>query len=125
MSTLKLPLLYVGTKGERTINTLFDCSANMSYISPVYLENLTEAQPLGRKRKITIACGTQFIEVKEVVCLDFYINDILLSDEFFIVSEPDPSVVIGAATIRKWRIKLNFEADQVEVDPKVAIMQIK
>ena len=33
--------------------------------------------------------------------------------------------VIGAATMQKWRIKLDFEHDTVHVDPKVAKLQLK
>lgn len=32
--------------------------------------------------------------------------------------------IIGAATLQKWRIKLNFEDDIVEVDPEVAKLQL-
>jgi hypothetical protein len=33
-------------------------------------------------------------------------------------------IIIGAATMQKWRIKLDFEHDTVWVDPKVAKMQL-
>ena len=32
--------------------------------------------------------------------------------------------IIGAATMQKWRIKLDFEHDRAIVDPKVAKMQL-
>jgi len=48
----------------------------------------------------------------------------LLSDEFFVVSHLYIDAIIGMPTIRKWRIKLNFEDDKVEVDPKVAELQL-
>lgn len=65
-----------------------------------------------------------FSEVKYAVMLDFYINDVLLSDGFFVVPDLSEEVVIGAATLQKWRIKLNFEDDIVEVDPKVSKLQL-
>ena len=74
-------------------------------------------------RAATAAIG-HYIEVTERVTLDFYLNDVLLSDEFLVVPGLSEEVIIGAATMQKWRIKLNFEYDTVEVDPKVAKMQL-
>lgn len=124
MSILKHPLLFVGSKGEKTLYTLFDSGANLSCINPEFVDELTEAQSLGRIRRIATASEGHYIEVKEVVRLDFYIDDILLSDEFLVVPGLSEEIIIGAATLQKWRIKLNFEDDRVEVDPKVAKMQL-
>ncbi len=124
MSIIKHPLLFVGSKGEKNLYTLFDSGANLSCINPDYVSILTEAQSLGRVRRIATAAIGHYIEVTEVVRLDFYINDVLLSDEFLVVPGLSEEAIIGAATMQKWRIKLNFEYDTVEVDPKVAKMQL-
>ena len=58
------------------------------------------------------------------VSLDFYMDDVLLSDEFLIVPGLSEDAIIGAATMQKWRIKLDFEHDKAVVDPKVAKMQL-
>ena len=79
---------------------------------------------IGRERKIAIASEGHYIIIKERILLDFYIEDILLSDEFLVVPGLSEEAIIGAATLQKWRIKLDFEHDTVHVDPKVAIMQL-
>ncbi|MBK7807123.1 MAG: hypothetical protein IPJ51_12580 [Saprospiraceae bacterium] len=56
--------------------------------------------------------------------MDFYMDDILLSDEFLVIPGLSEEVIIGAATMQKWRIKLDFEHDKAIVDPKVAKMQL-
>jgi len=124
MSVLKLPLLFVGSKGEKNIYTLFDSGANLSCINPDYVEDIAEKQALGRIRKLATASEGHYIEVKFAVRLDFYIHDVLLSDEFLVVPNLSEEAIIGAATLQKWRIKLNFEDDKVEVDPKVARLQL-
>ena len=48
----------------------------------------------------------------------------LLSGEFLVIPGLSEEVIIGAATMQKWRIKLDFEHDQALVDPKVARMQL-
>lgn len=125
MSVIKLPLNYVGSKGEKNLYTLFDSGANLSCINPEYVEGLELPTSLGRTRLISTAAEGHFIEVKEAIRIDFYLHDVLLSDEFLLVPGLSEEAIIGAATMQKWRIKLNFEHDTVEVDPKVAKMQLK
>ena len=124
MSVIKLPLLFVGSKDEKNLYTLFDSGANLSCIHPDYAKDLAAFIPLGRVRKLSTASEGHYIEIKDAVRLDFYINDVLLSDEFLIVPGLSEEAIIGAATLQKWRIKLDFEHDQVIVDPKVAKLQL-
>lgn len=124
MSIIKHPLLYVGSKGEKTLYTLFDSGANLSCIHPDYIKDLETPIHLGRIRKLATASEGHYIEIKEVIRLDFYINDVLLSDEFLVIPALSEEAIIGAATLQKWRIKLDFEHDQVLVDPKVAKLQL-
>jgi len=120
MSGIKIPLLYIGTKGEKYLYTLFDRGANLSCISPEYVNDIEVPLGLGRERKIATSSESHFIVIKERVILDFYIEDVLLSDEFLVVPGLSEEAIIGAATVQKWRIKLDFEHDTVHVNPKVA-----
>ena len=124
MSVIKLPLLFAGSKGEKILYTLFDSGANLSCINPDYVHGLELPVSLGRTRLISTASEGHFIEIKEAIRIDFYLHDVLLSDEFLLVPGLSEEAIIGAATMQKWRIKLNFEHDTVEVDPKVAKMQL-
>jgi hypothetical protein len=124
MSIIKQPLLYVGSKGEKHLYTLYDSGANLSCLNPDYVEGLEIPISLGRTRRVATAAEGHYIEIKYRVILDFYIDDVLLSDEFLLVPGLSEEAIIGAATMQKWRIKLDFEHDQVIVDPKVAKMQL-
>ena len=124
MSIIKQPLLFAGSKGEKHIYTLYDSGANLSCINPEMLEGLETPVSLGRVRKISTAAEGHFIEVSQRVSLDFYMNDVLLSDEFLVIPGLSEDAIIGAATMQKWRIKLDFEHDIAIVDPKVAKMQL-
>ena len=88
------------------------------------MEHLGGAEKLGRTRMVGTASAGHFIEITERISLDFYLNDVLLSDEFLVVPGLSEEAIIGAATMQKWRIKLDFEHDTVFVDPKVAKMQL-
>jgi hypothetical protein len=124
MSLIKIPVLYAGNQGEKHLYTLFDSGANLSCINPVFAANLGNTVNLGRERRIATASEAHFIVITERILLDFYINDVLLSDEFLVVPGLSEEAIIGAATMQKWRIKLDFEHDTVHVDPKVAKMQL-
>lgn len=65
------------------------------------------------------------ITVKEAVRLDFYIEGIRLSDEFLIAENLSEEVIIGAATMQKWRLKLDFDQDRVIVDQMVTRLMLK
>lgn len=124
MSVIKEPVLYVGSKGEKHLLTLFDSGANLSCISPVYLENIEQPVNLGIIRYLATAREGHNITIKQAVRLDFYLDYILLSDEFLIVPGLSEEAIIGAATLQKWRIMLDFDHDKVIVDPKVAKLQL-
>lgn len=124
MSIIKQPLLYVGSQGEKHLYTLFDSRANLSCINPEHVPALAHLESLGRIRRVSTAAEGHYIEIKHRVTLDFYLEDVLLSDEFLVVPGLSEEAIIGAATMQKWRIKLDFEHDTVHVDPKVAKMQL-
>ena len=124
MSIIKQPLLFAGSLGEKHIYTLYDSGANLSCIHPDQVTDLEIPTHLGRTRMIGTAAEGHFIEVTHRVSLDFYMGDVLLSDEFLVIPGLSEDAIIGAATMQKWRIKLDFEHDTAIVDPKVAKMQL-
>ena len=124
MSIIKIPVLYVGSKGEQNLYTLFDSGAHLSCINPKFVEDLEIPVSLGRIRRLSTASIGHYIEVKERVTLDFYIDDVLLSDEFLVVPGLSEEAIIGVATLQKWRMKLDFEHDRVIVDPKLAKLRL-
>ncbi len=125
MSILKFPMLYKGSKGQANLVSLFDSGASFSCISPKAAEQLDNLVPLPDVLRIQTASEAHEISVKYRVTLDFYLNGTRLSDEFYVIPALSEEAIIGAATMQKWRIKLDFEHDTVSVDPKVAIAILK
>jgi len=124
MSIIKLPLLFAGSLGERRLFTLFDSGAHLSCIHPDFVHGLEIATELGVPRKLITAGEGHFIEVTHRVALDFWINDVLVSDEFLLVSDLTEEVVIGAYTMQKWRMRLDFELDVVHINTKVMDLKL-
>ena len=124
MSIIKQPLLFAGSLGDKHIYTRYDSGANLSCIHPDQVIGLEKPTHLGRTRMMGTASKGHYIEVTHRVSLDFYMDDVLLSDEFLLVPGLSEDAIIGAATMQKWRIKLDFDQDKAIVDPKVAKMQL-
>lgn len=123
MSILRIPILFVGSKGEKHLNALFDSGADLSFIHPDSIKELENPVHLGRVRRLATASAGHLIEVKERVGLDFLIDDILLSDEFLLVPGLSEEVIVGVSTLQKWRMKLDFEHDRVIINPRLKRLQ--
>jgi Retroviral aspartyl protease len=104
---------------------LFDSGATFSCINPDMLEALETLSKLWKPMRVATAAIGTYLEIKEAVRLDFYYNDIRLSDEFMVIPGLSEDVILGVNTLQKWRIKLDFEHDTVIVDPKVALAMLK
>jgi hypothetical protein len=125
MSIIKLPLHFEGSQGEKTLYTLFDSGATFSCINPDYIKGLCKAEKLWKPLRVATAAEGTYLEIKYRVSLDFYIDDVRLSDEFYLVPTLSEEAILGVNTFQKWRIKLDFESDKVIVDPKVAKAMLK
>ncbi len=120
MSIIKLPLLFEGSKGEKTINTLFDSGATFSCMSLKVAEGLATLEKMRHPIEVATASEGTYLRIEYAIRLDFYYNDIRLSDEFMVIPGLSEEAILGVNTFQKWRIKLDFEHDTVIIDPKVA-----
>jgi len=51
-------------------------------------------------------------------------NNYRFSDEFIIIPELSEEVIIGAKTLQAWRLKLDFENDEVIIGPEVTKLRL-
>lgn len=117
---IKIPIRYEGSLGEKVLYTLFDSGATFSCIHPDHAGNLAILNKMKIPLEVATASVGNYLKIEERIITDFYIDDIRLSDEFMVIPGLSEDAIIGAATLQKWRIKLDFEHDAVIVDPKVA-----
>jgi predicted aspartyl protease len=122
---IKVPVLYEGSLGDATLISLFDTGSTYSLIREDEAELLGRFEELPNPKEFETASAGHFVKVTQRVSLDFTIDDIVLSDEFLVVPTLSEQAIIGVTTMQKWRIKLNFDTDKVEVDPKVAKFILK
>jgi hypothetical protein len=112
------PIEVRGDKGKAELNALFDSGSTYSCLSPETAKTLSTSLKLPDPIEVETADKGHFIRIEESVRLDFYLNNLRLTDEFMIVPGLAEEAIIGATTMQKWRIKLDFEHDQIVTDPR-------
>jgi len=116
----------VGSKAKKKVDALYDSGASFSFIQRELAKKLETVLTLPEPITFETAKEGDELLVRERVVLDFYIEGIRLSDEFFIADdELSEEVIIGAATMQKWRLKLDFDQDRVIVDQMVTRLMLK
>ena len=117
---IKIPVRYEGPNGDKVLYTLFDSGSLYSCIHPDHVKDLGEPAKFKTPIEVETAAAGSNLFINERMAVDFFIQDIHLTDEFMVVPGMTEDVIIGALTMQKWRLKLDFEHDIVVVDPRVA-----
>lgn len=124
MAVIEQQLRLVGSMGEYKATVLFDSGASVSCIRPDIAGRLERPIPIRPPFRISTADNGTFMEVNEAVMLGFYIDDFHFVTDFYVVPGLAEEVIIGAATMQQWRFKLDFEREEVIVDPRVTRLRI-
>lgn len=124
MAIIEREVKLVGSKGENVRTGLFDSGATYSCIDRDLAKELEALIPLPSPLPLETAEKGRTVKVKEAVRLDFYLNGYRFSDEFMVIPALSQQLIIGAATMQKWRFKLDFENDEVIIDPRVTRLRL-
>lgn len=111
-------LNFRGSKGRADLTALFDSGATYSCLNPDVAATLGNLERLPDPLEVETADKGHFIRIEDSVRLDFYLNGLRLTDEFMVVPGLAEEAIIGATTMQKWRIKLDFEHDKIVTDPR-------
>ncbi len=109
----------VGSRGEYETEGLFDSGASYSFVRKDIAERLATLEPLPQPMSFEMAQQGATMAVRERVVLDFWIDGYRFSDEFLVVDNLADELIIGAATMQKWRLKLDMEREDIIIDPSV------
>lgn len=121
----KIAIKLYWKKRELKLYALFDTGSTFSCISGDYAEQIGPLDKLEEPMLFSTASEGQYLQVGYTVNLDVEINDLLLTDDFMVVPGLSEEIIIGVATMQKWRIKIDFEHDTLIVDPKIAKFILK
>ena len=124
MALIQKEIRLVGSKGEQTVVAIFDSGATYSCIQPELAEKLETVLSLPEPMDFGTAEEGKSLIAEEVIRLNFHLDGYRFSDEFMLIPKLSVPVIIGAATLQKWRMKLDFEADEVIIDPRVTKLRL-
>jgi hypothetical protein len=124
MAVIEKFIRLVGSKGEKEISALFDSGSTYSCIQPALAKKLERIVPLPEPMEFGTAKKKEKLVASERVILNFFINGYRFSDEFMLIPGLSEAVIIGAKTLQGWRLKLDFEHDEVIIDPRVTKLRL-
>ena len=124
MAVIEKEIILKGSKGEKEITAVFDSGASYSCIKPELAGRLGITEDLPEPMEFGTAKEGEKLVADRAVRLNFYIDGYRFSDEFMLIPDLSDPVIIGAATLQKWRMKLDFENDEVIIDPRVTKLRL-
>ncbi len=124
MASIKKNIKIEGSGGKKKADALFDSGATYSCIQPELAEKLGMIDAMPQPISLGTAQEGKEVTAESRVILNFYINDYRFSDEFILIPDLSEEVIIGATTMQKWRMKLDFEHDDVIIDPRVTKLRL-
>lgn len=124
MAIIQKEIRLAGSKGERKVMAVFDSGASYSCIQPELAAQLGLVDRLSTPLDFTTAKEGEKLSATETTRLDFYIDGYRFSDEFMLIPGLSEPVLVGAATLQKWRMKLDFETEQIIIDPRVTKLRL-
>lgn len=105
--------------------TLFDTGSAYSCIREDLASELGLLDELPEPMMFETASENNYITATHAMRISFELNDLLLTDEFMVLSQLSEEAIMGVTTMQKWKIKLDFDHDTIFVDPKVAKFILK
>lgn len=117
MSVLEQEMLLLGSRGSTRRRALFDSGASYSIIRRDIAEGIAalDTIPDPENYVFETARPGDLVQATHRVLLEFRFDDseARFTDEFVVFDECSESVIIGATTMQKWRIQLDFQNKEI------------
>ena len=124
MTVILKEIELTGSKGREKVEALFDSGSTYSCITHKLAKKLGMIDKLPEPLKLETTEEGEKLTVTEAIRLDFHLNGYRFTSEFMIVPKLSEQAIIGAHTMQAWRFKLDFETDEVIIDPKVTKLRL-
>jgi hypothetical protein len=126
MSLIEYSCILEGVKGQKMVTALFDSGASFSCIKMSVAEKLAHLERLAKPMEFETADKNTTISAHYGVILDFYLGESQrrFHDDFIVLDSLSEDLIIGAATMQKWNIKLDFQEETVIYDRKMHRLRI-
>lgn len=126
MSLLEREVLLKGNRGQLSAVALFDSGASYSCIRRDVAESIGVLDPLDEPLEFSTADEGTVIRAELSIRLSFFFPDTdrRFTDEFIVLDTLSEPLIIGAKTMQAWRIRLDFENEEILYDKKMHKLRI-
>jgi len=126
VALIKKPVILVGSKGRKEVTALFDSGASYSCISKKTADELAHLDPLPEPMEFETAEKGVTVTAEYAIRVDFYFKDTprRFTDELVVIEDLSEKLIIGATTMQKWKIRLDFDRKDVRYDRKMHRLRI-
>jgi hypothetical protein len=126
MSLISRPVILAGALGRKQVTAHFDSGASYSCISKKLAEELAHPEPMSEPMEFETAEKDGIITASYRVTVDFFFTDTprRFTDELVVFEDLSEDLIIGANTMQKWKIRLDFENEEVLYDKKMHRLRI-
>jgi predicted aspartyl protease len=124
MAIIQKKIRLEGSRNSEEVDILFDSGATYSVIQPELADRLGIGEPLPKPMEFGTAAKDRILRADRMIHLNFYLDGYQFADEFVVIAGLTEPVIIGAGTLQRWRLKLDFEHDQILFDPRVTQLKI-
>jgi len=127
-SILKHEVTIIGTKGRARCRALFDSGASYSIIRREIAERTGRIDPLSIPEDwiFETARAGDYVQAAGILHIDFRFDDseAHFSDEFVVFDELSEELIVGATTMQKWHILLDFTTQTIDYRKTAQRLQI-
>ncbi len=126
MALISKPIILAGSLGRREVTALFDSGASYSCVNRRLAEEIAHLEPLAEPMEFETAERGSVVTAEYAVRADFFFTDTprRFTDELVVIEELSEELIIGAATMQKWKIVLDFETEEVLYDKRMHRLRI-
>lgn len=124
MSIITKNIKISGDKGTIFIDMLVDTGASYSFIRKDKAKEVATILRLPEPMKFELAQEKQYLEVKERIIIDFFVNGDRLSDEFLVADNLSEESILGAKTMQAWKIKIDMEKEDIVLENGVGKLKL-
>ena len=114
---LEHDITLIGSRGRRRCRALFDSGASYSLIRPDIAEEIEIPVPIPDPENWVFETAQAGLMMRAIyrVPVNFRFDDseARFTDEFIVLEGLAEEVIVGATTLQKWRITLDFGADEI------------
>ena len=112
-----------GSQRSDVVRALYDTGSGSSFVRRDIAEPLGDIVSTPRYIEFMMANAQQTFTVNQVITLDIDVDGTPLVYTFYVADDLAEELIIGADMMQKFRISLDLDSEDVEIDPRALYLR--